>query len=258
MANSLPNSFFDQMVDIQSLSQRLSASSWMASVESVNNVLGSMNLDAYTEALKSFDTLAELYRKPYYLDTSVFTRHDIEDREKVEEDQASSSSSIESIVAVSENTRVDDINLANEQFRLYLESQTNGFINTLVWTDFEDGMENEVTRQIGEYMEKNRYVTYCWLNKIFNDNRSRPTVTSGLLRTMAMVVNKNDADIMLSMVTSGIASQHSEDQEAAIMVIEKWRTKECLDAMLNTTYGSDWVREYAMQVMAELKEELGI
>ena len=258
MANSLPNSIFDQQVNIQSLSQRLSASSWMTSMESVSKVLGSVNLDAYTVALKSFDTLAELYRKPYYLDTSVFTRHDVEDGEKVEEDQSSSSSSVESIVAVSENTRVDDINLANEQFRQYLESQTSGFISKLVWTDFEDGMENEVTRLIGGYMEKNRYVTYCWLNKIFNDNRSRPTVTSSLLRTMAMVVNKNDADIMLSMITSGIASQHSEDQEAAVMVIEKWRTKECLDAMLNTTYGSDWVREYAMQVVAELKEELGV
>lgn len=258
MANSLPNSIFDQMVDIQSLSQRQSASSWITSMESINKVLDSMNLDAYTEALKSFDTLAELYRKPYYLDTSVFIRRDIEDGEKAEENQSLSSSSVESVVAVSDNTRVDDINLANEQFRQYLDSQTNGFVNTLIWTDFEDGMENEITRLVGEYMEKNRYVTYCWLNKIFNDNRSRPTVTSGLLRTLAMVVNKNDADIMLSMVTSGIASQHSEDQEAAIMVIEKWRTKECLDAMLNTTYGSDWVREYAMQVVAELKEELEV
>ena len=73
-----------------------------------------------------------------------------------------------------------------------------------------------------------------------------------------MVVNKNDADIMLTLVTSGIASQHSEDQEAAIMVVEKWRTKECLEALLNTTFGSDWVKEYAMQVVEELKEELAV
>ena len=71
-----------------------------------------------------------------------------------------------------------------------------------------------------------------------------------------MVVNKNDAGIMLSMVTTGLSSPHSEDQEAAIMVVEKWRTKECLEAMCNTTYGSDWVKEYAMQVIEELKNEL--
>ena len=37
--------------------------------------------------------------------------------------------------------------------------------------DFEDGMENDITRQVSAYIEQNRYVTYCWLNKIFNDNR---------------------------------------------------------------------------------------
>lgn len=73
-----------------------------------------------------------------------------------------------------------------------------------------------------------------------------------------MVVNKNDADIMLSMVTAGLASSFSEDQEAAIMVVEKWRTKDCLDAMTHTSYGSDWLNEYAMQVVEELKDELGL
>jgi len=171
---------------------------------------------------------------------------------------SNSSTSIEESVTVSENTRVDDINQVNEQFSLYLDSQTDSFISTLIWTDFEDGIENEITRQVIEYMEQNRYVTFCWLNRIFNSNREKPTITSGLLRTLAMVVNPSDANIMLSMVATGVASVHSEDQEAAIMVIEKWRTKECLDAMLNTTYGSDWVEEYAMQVITELKEELGV
>lgn len=262
MATSLPNTFWDQLIDVQSISRQLSASQLMSSVESLNKVLGSVNFDAYSKVLKTYDTLEELYRTPGYLDTSYFTRQDVEDGsngEATERKKASSSStSTEELVTVSENTRADDINIANEQFSQYLESQTNSFICTLIWTDFEDGMENEITRQIGEYMERNRYVTFCWLNRIFNSNREKPTITSGLLRTLAMVVNPSDANIMLSMVAAGIASVHSEDQEAAIMVIEKWRTKECLDAMLNTTYGSDWVREYAMQVITELKEELGV
>ena len=40
-----------------------------------------------------------------------------------------------------------------------------------------------------------------------------------------MEVNKNDAGIMLSIVTTGLSSPHSEDQEAAIMVVEKWHEK---------------------------------
>lgn len=258
MATALSDKYFDKLIEIQSPFQQLSAAMWMSDKEGFDKLVDTLHLDAYTENLKTYDNLAELYRMPYYLDTSVFIRHDVEDGEIVGVDQSSSSIVAEDIVTAIDNTRVDDINLANEQFRQFLDSQTSGFVSTILLTDFEDGMQNEVTRLVSEYMEKNRYVTYCWLNKIFNDYRSRPSVTSSLLRTLAMVVNVNDADIMLSMVTSGISSQHSEDQEAAIMVIEKWRTKECLDAMLNTTYGSDWVREYAMQVASELKEELGV
>ena len=262
MATSLPNTFWNQLIDIQSAQRQLSASQLMSSVESLNKALVSINFDAYSKMLKTYDTLAELYRTPGYLDTSFFTRQDIEDGSNGEvteqKNVSNSSTSIEESVTVSENTRVDDINQVNEQFSLYLDSQTDSFISTLIWTDFEDGIENEITRQVIEYMEQNRYVTFCWLNRIFNSNREKPTITSGLLRTLAMVVNPSDANIMLSMVATGVASVHSEDQEAAIMVIEKWRTKECLDAMLNTTYGSDWVREYAMQVVAELKEELGV
>lgn len=261
MATSL-NTFWDQLIDVQSISHQLSASQLLSSVENINKVLGSVNFDAYSKVLKTYDTLEELYRTPGYLDTSFFTRQDVEDcsNDEVAERKiaSDSSTSTEEPVTVSENTRADDINIANEQFCQYLESQTDGFISTLIWTDFEDGMENEITRQVGEYMERNRYVTFCWLNRIFNSNREKPTITSALLRTLAMVVNSSDANIMLSMVAAGVASVHSEDQEAAIMVIEKWRTKECLDAMLNTTYGSDWVREYALQVIAELKEELGV
>lgn len=158
--------------------------------------------------------------------------------------------------SVADNTKSNDINKENERFLSFLESRSQDFIQSLVWGDFEDGMENDITRQVSAYMRRNRFVTYCWLNKIFSDNRSKPIVTSGILRTLVMVVNRKDAGYMLPMVIGGLASKHTEDQEAAIMVIEKWRTKECLDAMLNTTYGSDWVKEYAMQVIEELREEL--
>lgn len=262
MATSLSNTFWDQLIEIQNIQRQLFASQLMSSVESLNKALVSENIDAYSKIQKTYDTLAELYRTPGYLDTSFFTRQDVEDGsngEAIEQKKVSSSStSIEESITVSENTRADNINQANEQFSLYLESQTNSFISSLIWTDFEDGMENEITRQVEEYMERNRYVTFCWLNRIFNSNREKPAITSGLLRTLAMVVNPSDANIMLSMVAAGVASVHSEDQEAAIMVIEKWRTKECLEAMLNTTYGSDWVKEYAIQVITELKEELGV
>lgn len=252
------NSVYMQLADMQGLSRELTLP-WMPTLQILAKQAKPIDFDSYSELFKTYSTLADLYRVPANMDSSAFARQDTEDDVRSKKSKPVSTSTKEAVaISINEDTSASEINNANQHFRQYLDSQTKDFIRTLIWTDFEDGMENDVTRQVCEYMEQNRYVTYCWLNKIFNDNRSRPNITSGVLRTLAMVVNKNDADIMLSLVTSGISSQHSEDQEAAIMVVEKWRTKECLEALLNTTFGSDWVKEYAIQVVEELKEELAV
>lgn len=252
------NSLYLQLADMQELSRKLTMP-WTSTLQILAKQAKTMDLDTYSEVFKTYSTLADFYRVPASLDSSAFVRQDAGDgMKKREAKPISGSPKTKDAVSATETTREYDVNKINEQFRKYLESLTKDFIRTLTWVDFEDGMENEATRKVSQYMSQNRYVTYCWLNQIFNDNRTRPQVTSSILRTLAMVVNKNDVDIMLSIVTSGISSQHPEDQEAALMVIEKWRTKECLDAVLNTTFGSDWVKEYAMQIAAELKEELGV
>ena len=256
--NKESDNALQRMIDIQIITNRMSMP-WLSASEVLSKQFSSINLDDYTEEWKAFSSFADLYRVPNYLDSSAFTRNDVEDGKTKEEKQSLGTTSFNEVnIVLGDNTRLKDINQENDRFRAYLDSQTRNFIRTLTWTEFEDGMENDIIRQVAGYMEKNRYVTYCWLNKIFNDNRTKPIVTSGLLRILSMVVNSNDADIMLSMVTSGLASQYSEDQEAAIMVVEKWRTKECYDAMTHTTYGSDWVKEYAMQVAEEIKNERGL
>ena len=257
-SNESFNNLYLQLADMQELSREWTMP-WTSSLQILAKQAKPIDFDTYSEVFKNYSTLADLYRVPASLDSSAFVRQDAGDGMKKKEAKlVSGSSKTKDAVSATETTREYDVNRVNEQFRKYLERQTKDFIRTLTWVDFEDGVENDATRQVSQYMFQNRYVTYCWLNQIFNDNRTRPHITSSILRTLAMVVNRNDADIMLSIVTSGISSQHSEDQEAALMVIEKWRTKECLDAMLNTTYGSDWVKEYAMQIAAELKEELGV
>lgn len=249
-------SLYQQISEIQELKRKM-ITPWLTEVENATKTLKTLNFDALSEAKRVYSSLAELYKIPSYFDSSDFFRRDYEDGQLNKGDTSESvATKDDAEVIVSYNTNDEDVNKANERFMKSLELQSKDFVRTLAWTDFEDGMENEVTSMVASYMERNRYVTYCWLNKIFNANRARPNITSGLLRTLAMVVNKNDAGIMLSMVTAGLSSSHSEDQEAAIMVVEKWRTKECLEAMCNTTYGSDWLKEYAMQVVEELKEEL--
>ncbi len=251
------NNIYQQLADIQQLINK--NMSWMSTLETMKNQSWKNNFDAAYTKILNYPSLAELYRIPSFSDSSAFIRQDVEDN--IKEDSpipANSSSRPDSLISAIGTTSDDEIKFANEKFMQFLDCQTKNFLKTLSWTDFEDGIDNDITRLVSEYIEQNRYVTYCWLNKIFNGNRTTPSITSRLLRTLAMVVNETDYEYMLSMVTCGVASQHPEDQEAAIMVIEKWRTKECLEAMQNTTFGSDWIKEYADQVITELKNELGV
>lgn len=231
-------------------------SPWASAVECAREQAHSTT---YSEVMEPYKSLAELYRSPDSLDRTAEFRLDSEDDiagDEVLENESPFTREV--VVPIADNTQRNDIDIENMQFNLFLESRSQEFLRALSWVDFEDGMENDIVRLVSGYVKKNKYVTYCWLNKIFNDNRTKPIITSSILRTLGMVVNKNDADYMLSMVVAGLSSKHPEDQEAAIMVIEKWRTKECLYAMLNTTYGSDWVKEYAIQVVKELRKEVEV
>ena len=62
--------------------------------------------------------------------------------------------------------------------------------------------------------------------------------------------------MFIPMVRSGLSDKSTLIQEAAIMIIEEWRTKECLDALERTELTSQWIKEYANSVINELKEEL--
>ncbi|MDE6772978.1 MAG: hypothetical protein K2J49_10290, partial [Muribaculaceae bacterium] len=69
---------------------------------------------------------------------------------------------------------------------------------------------------------------------------------------------KEEVDCLLPVVIAGLNHPSSEAQEAAIMVVEVWRTKNCLKALENCYFSSDWIREYASAVVNELKNELGV
>lgn len=256
MATSAHKNSFD--VDVQSLSRYLSTLQWETSIESFNKVLRSVNLDVYTEALNTFATLDELYRKPYYLDSSMFTRNDVEDGEIFEDKPVSSSTTaLENTVSVNDNTNVDEINKANQDYLDYLRTRTEEISNSIARTEFEDGMDNDVTILIKGFANTNRSATYNWLDELYSKNLNRPSVVQGILRTLAMITKKGDENILLPIVIASLRNNNSAEQEAAIMVIEEWRTKECLDALNSVpAFSSEMIADYAKIVIEELKEEL--
>jgi len=59
------------------------------------------------------------------------------------------------------------------------------------------------------------------------------------------------------MVKAGLSDSHSKTQEAALMVIEQWRTRNCLIAIETApSFNSSWLCDYAKQIESELNEEL--
>lgn len=163
-------SFYQQIEDIQALTHKMSMP-WLSAFESASKSIQSLNFDTLSEAMRAYSSLADLYCLPDYLASSDLFRVDsVEDQSIYHAPPVSDTTHEESTPIVSYNTNAEDINKVNEDFMKYLEFLSDDFLRVLARIDFEDGMDNEITCQVSEYMERNRYVTYCWLNKLFNEN----------------------------------------------------------------------------------------
>lgn len=154
------------------------------------------------------------------------------------------------------STDTVDVNSINQEFFTFLSKHSQPFIHSLKLTDFEDGIDNLVTIEVREFVKRNLFVTYNWLNTIYSNNQKDSDVIAGLLRIIGVVVEQENSDMLLPIVIAGLANKNSKTQEAALMVIEQWRTKNCLDALQTTNFSSVWLKEYAKQIEAELIEEL--
>lgn len=101
-----------------------------------------------------------------------------------------------------------------------------------------------------------RNLGYSWLSTIYSSYQKDAVVLAGLLRIIELTIRNEDVDILLPIVKAGLADKSSMVQEAAIMVIEQWRTKNCLEALETSTFHSKMIEVYANQIIEELKEEL--
>ena len=251
------SSFYQEIAETQALTSKMSMP-WLSIAESASKSIQTLNNDALTEAIKAFSSLADLYRIPGYLDSSGLLRLDFEDG-PVSEDisPASATTHEEAEPVVSYNTSAEDVNKANQEYLDYLRTRTDEVASSILHTDFEDGMDNDVTLLVKSFARKNKSATYNWLDELYSKNLNNSIVVEGILRTLAMITEKGDENILLPIVVAGLRSEVSVEQEAALMVIEEWRTKECLEAIRSVhRYASDMIEDYAMMVLGELEKEL--
>lgn len=155
-----------------------------------------------------------------------------------------------------ESTDSNDIEMQNRKVFAQLQKYTLTFVRILKRTDFEDGMTNYVSDVVEDFIKSNSFVTYSWLFTIYSNYQKDAVVLAGLLRIIELTIRNEDVDMLLPIVKAGLADKSSMVQEAAIMVIEQWRTKNCLDALGTATFHSKMIELYANQIIEELKEEL--
>lgn len=155
-----------------------------------------------------------------------------------------------------ESTDSNDIEMQNRKVFAQLQKYTLTFVRILKRTDFEDGMTNYVSDVVEDFIKSNSFVTYSWLSTIYSNYQKDAVVLAGLLRIIELTIRNEDVDMLLPIVKAGLADKSSMVQEAAIMVIEQWRTKNCLDALETATFHSKMIELYANQIIEELKEEL--
>lgn len=106
-------------------------------------------------------------------------------------------------------------------------------------------------------MSQNKFATYLWFHSLYSRYQTDYEVVSGLLKIINLTVEKSESDLLLPIVKCGLCDSHVETQESAIMVVERWRTKECLDALQTASFSSKWIQAYAKAVASELKLEIG-
>ncbi|MCM1030288.1 MAG: hypothetical protein NC410_02425 [Oscillibacter sp.] len=155
-----------------------------------------------------------------------------------------------------DSTSSRDINAANTTFEKMLNKRKSAFIWSILHTDFEDGMSNNVIEEVEHYLNENEYVTIVWLYTLFSQNQSNQDVLAALLRIVAMTIKIDKSEKLMTMVIAGLNQPNSKTQEAALAVIEEWRTKHCLEALRNLHYHSNWIEKYATIVEKELEKEL--
>lgn len=170
----------------------------------------------------------------------------------------SSSSDVTSSSSLSDSTETRDINAINDKFLNTLRERTDSYVKLIARTDFEDGMTNDAVEEARSYYLQNKSVTINWFGEIYSKNQRNAIVISGLLRIISMIVLVSDSASLIPIVKCGLSDNSSIAQESALMVIEEWRTKECLDAIKTSNFVFSWVKDYAQKVVSELEKELSL
>ena len=150
---------------------------------------------------------------------------------------------------------------------IYSEPVYNEFMNTgiremIERAVFEDGKYNDAINCPELYSMKNEMAVIKGLSEIAHDavSNNKWHLLSGTLRVVAWITIESSKDRYVAHIfgfaREALMSNSSEAQESAVMLFEEWRTKLCYELLCSVKFNSQWLSEYAANVIEELRREI--
>lgn len=162
-----------------------------------------------------------------------------------------------------------NINEVNKDYLEQLNIKNDFFINLLLHSDFEDGMENPAILFVEKNLINNAFVTYLWLSNIYNIylnisdyDKQRNKILSGILRIFAYISGnsylKTIEPTLLGLIKLALSDNDLSVKESGIMLIEELRDLSALEILKNFDFSNTIIANYANEVIKELEKELSI
>lgn len=140
------------------------------------------------------------------------------------------------------------------------------FVQILLYSSFEDGNSNEAIEYIKEQLSINSVATSNWIAEFFvknqrDDDRIEIEILYGLLRIIAYLNDRDCFDYIHGVLQLVLQTALQSDivylQEAALMVTEAWRDKDCLHLLKKMKFEDSYIQKYADIIKNELTSEIG-
>lgn len=162
-----------------------------------------------------------------------------------------------SLMETTESATLSSENYVNkhrlETLRLRFTKQLIELINE---EDFEYGIENKTDLLIKDQMNLNSLATKDWINSIFVENFSNPTILIGILRIIGRLDYISTFPEGQTMAVAALSHSNVEVQECGVRAFENWGTLESLQILENLTVSTKWLQDYIDQVVQDLKKEI--
>jgi len=155
-------------------------------------------------------------------------------------------------------THIDE-NYINAKRMISLKNQfTPKLINLILDSDFEYGFDSDVDVFIRDQMNNNQLATKSWLNDIFVEYFSNPTILIGLLRAISRLPYLDVYPEGQTIALSALTHNNLEVKECGVRVFENWGNLASLKILEILHVSPAWLQEYIDKVVEYLQKEYNV